>query len=85
MTLETDGITSIRGWWWFLIKSLLFIIIGLVILSRPVEAFVGSGILVSLSMLGIGVSQLLFAITNRNSLAGWGWTLASGIIDLAAG
>ena len=85
MTLETGLVASIRGWWWFLIKGIFFVITGVVILLGPVKAFVGSGMLVCISMLGIGISQLLFAITNRKTLPGWGWTLASGIIDLAAG
>ena len=85
MTLETGLIISIRGWWWFLIKGIFFVITGIVILSGTVEEYVGSGILVCISMLGIGVSQLLFAITNRKVLPGWGWTFASGIIDVAAG
>ena len=85
MTLESDRNASIRGWWWFLIKGIFFVITGIVIFSRPVEAYVGSGILICTSMLGIGISQLLFAVTNRKTFPGWGWTLASGIIDLAAG
>ena len=85
MTLETGLIFSIRGWWWFLIKGLFFVITGIVILLGTVEANIGSGVLVCVSMLGIGTSQLLFAISNRKILPGWGWTFASGVIDLAAG
>ena len=85
MTLETGLIASVRGWWWFLIKGIFFVITGIVILSGPMEAYAGSGILVCIPVLGIGISQLLFAITNRKILPGWSWTLASGIIDLAAG
>ena len=85
MTPETGLIVSIRGWWWFLIKGSFFFITGIIILLGTLEAYVGSGILVCISMLGIGISQLLFAITNRKILPAWGWTLASGIIDLAAG
>jgi uncharacterized membrane protein HdeD (DUF308 family) len=83
--LETGLVVSIRGWWWFVIKGIFFVITGIVILLGSVETYVGSGILVCISMLGIGISQLLFAITNRKILPGWGWTLASGMIDLAAG
>ena len=31
------------------------------------------------------ISQILFAINSRDVLRGWGWTLASGIVDLALG
>jgi len=84
MTPESDGITSIRGWWWFLIKGILFVVTAIAIFPTPVDANAGSGTLICISMLGIGMSQLLFAITNRKNFPGWGWTLASGIIDLAA-
>jgi len=85
MTLETGLIISIRGWWWFLIKGIFFVITGVIILSGTMETYVGSEILVCISILGIGVSQLLFAIINRKILPGWGWTFASGIIDVVAG
>lgn len=84
MTLESEGIVSIRGWWWFLIKATFFVVTGIAILSGPVETYLGSRILAGLGILGIGISQLLFALINRN-MAGWGWTFASGLIDLAAG
>ena len=83
--LETGLVVSVRGWWWFLIKGIFFVITGIVFLLGSVETYVGSGILVCVCMLGIGISQLLFAITNRKILPGWGWTLGSGMIDLAAG
>ncbi len=82
---ETGPVTSIRGWWWFLIKGIFFVSAGIVVFAGRAGASVGSGILVCVSMLGIGMSQLLFAVVNRKNLPGWSWTLGSGIIDLAAG
>ncbi len=35
--------------------------------------------------LASGTLEIIFAISNRKTLAGWGWTLVSGIIDLALG
>ena len=84
MTPGSDGIATIRGWWWFLIKGILFVVTAIAIFPTPVNAYAGSGTLICIAMLGIGISQLLFAITNRKTFPGWGWTLASGIIDLAA-
>ena len=36
-------------------------------------------------MLGSGLAQIFFAIANSDILPGWGWTLTSGIVDLAIG
>ncbi|MDR3712706.1 MAG: DUF308 domain-containing protein [Puia sp.] len=85
MTLVSTAVRSIKNWWWFIIKGILFIIAGVAVLSRPVEGYLGLSVLFSMIILGIGISQLVFSIGNRQSLPGWGWTLASGIIDIAIG
>jgi uncharacterized membrane protein HdeD (DUF308 family) len=85
MTLVSTAIASVKNWWWFIIKGILFIIAGVAVLSRPVEGYVGLSILFSLVILGIGVSELAFSISNRKWLPGWGWTLVSGIIDVVLG
>jgi len=33
----------------------------------------------------VGFAQIAFALGNRDRLSGWGWTLTSGIVDLAIG
>lgn len=84
-TAISTAIGSIKNWWWFIVKGILFIIAGVAVLSQPVEGYVGLSILFSVVILGIGISQLIFSISNRQSLPGWGWTLTSGIIDIAIG
>ena len=85
MTLVSNAIGSIKNWWWFIIKGILFIIAGIAVLSRPVEGYVGLSILFSIIILSIGISQVIFSVSNRKKLPGWGWTLVSGIIDVAVG
>lgn len=80
-TLSTD----IKNWWWFIIKGLLLIITGIAIFSRPLEGYVGLSVLFSMVILGSGFAQIFFAYSNRDALKGWGWTLASGILDLVIG
>ena len=36
-------------------------------------------------MIGCGFSQIFFSTSNSNTLKGWGWILASGILDVALG
>jgi uncharacterized membrane protein HdeD (DUF308 family) len=76
---------NVRNWWWFIIKGLLLIIAGIAIFSRPLEGYVGLSVLFSVVMLGTGLAQIFFASSNSDVLKGWGWTLASGILDVVIG
>jgi len=76
---------AISNWWWFLVKGLLFIVVGVAVLSRPLEGYAGLSILFSVCILGIGLVQIIFSLGSRPHFSGWGWTLVSGIIDLAIG
>jgi len=80
-TLSTD----VKNWWWFIVKGLLLIIAGIAIFSRPLEGYVGLSVLFSIVMLGAGFAQIFFASSNSDVLKGWGWTLASGILDVVIG
>jgi len=85
MTLVSSAISSVRNWWLFAIKGLLLLAAGVAILMRPAEGYVGLSVLFSVVIFCVGFAQIVFALGNRASLSGWGWTLASGIIDLAIG
>jgi uncharacterized membrane protein HdeD (DUF308 family) len=86
MSTIIDSVSEdVRNWWWFLIKGLLFIVAGIAIFYRPAEGYVGLSVLFSVVMLGSGLAQIFFAIANSDILPGWGWTLASGILDLVIG
>jgi uncharacterized membrane protein HdeD (DUF308 family) len=58
---------------------------GIAILAKPAEGYITLSILFSLIMAGTGFSQIVFAISSRHTLKNWGWTLVSGILDLALG
>ncbi len=86
MTTFTDTIRNgLKQWWWFLVIGILSLTTGIAILSKPAEGYLTLSILFSLIMAGTGFSQIAFAISARNDLKGWGWTLASGILDFALG
>ena len=82
--LETVG-SGIKNWWWFLIKGLLLIATGIAIFARPVAGYVGLSILLAIVIISSGVTQIMFATSNKALLKGWGWTFVSGILDLAIG
>ena len=82
--LETVG-SSIKNWWWFLVKGLLLIAAGIAIFARPVAGYAGLSILFTVVIITSGIAQVIFATSNKALLKGWGWTLVSGILDLAIG
>ena len=82
--LETVG-SSIKNWWWFLVKGLLLVAAGIAIFARPVAGYAGLSILFTIVIIISGMAQVIFAISNKALLKGWGWTLVSGILDIAIG
>jgi uncharacterized membrane protein HdeD (DUF308 family) len=82
--LENVG-SSIKNWWWFLVKGLLLIAAGIAIFARPVAGYAGLSILFSIVIIVSGIAQVFFATSNKAFYKGWRWTLASGILDIAIG
>lgn len=76
---------NVKNWWWHLVSGLLFIATGIVIFASPAASYVNLSIVFSILMIGNGFSQIVFSSANSNVLRGWGWTLVSGIIDVALG
>jgi Short repeat of unknown function (DUF308) len=86
MSTILETLTSdVRNWWWFVVKGLLLIIAGVAIFARPLDGYAGLSVLFSMVMLGAGLAQIFFASSNSDVLKGWGWTLASGILDVVIG
>ena len=82
--LDTVG-SSIKNWWWFLVKGILLIAAGVAIFARPVAGYAGLSILFTIVIITSGIAQVIFATSNKALLKGWGWTLVSGIVDIAIG
>ncbi|MBS1656627.1 MAG: DUF308 domain-containing protein [Bacteroidetes bacterium] len=76
---------EIKNWWWFLIVGLISLATGIIIFANPAATYIGLSFLFSLIMAGTGLSQIVFAVSERHSMKNWGWTLVSGILDFALG
>jgi len=74
-----------ENWWWFLVKGLLLIAAGIAIFARPVAGYAGLSILFTIVIISSGITQVIFATSNKALFPGWGWTLVSGILDIAIG
>ena len=78
-----DQITStIKNWWLYLIFGILLIAFSIWVFVTPLESYVGLAFAFSLLVFVNGASHIYFSVSNRKDLDGWGWYLASGIIEL---
>ncbi len=86
MTSVLETITNtVKHWYIPLIIGLLFIILGLYIITVPLQTYLTLSIIFSISFIVLGGLDIYFAIDNRKYLPGWGWNLAIGILSLLIG
>jgi len=73
---------AVKYWWISPIIGLIAIILGFWCIADPLSTLVVIGALFIAGFLVSGIFEIIFAISNKNTLKGWGWTLASGLIDI---
>jgi len=67
-----------------LISAALGIVVGLLLLTRPVGGALSLTLLLIAFFIVEGAVSIMFALDHKRELSGqWGWMLVSGIIDLA--
>ncbi|GAA4296774.1 HdeD family acid-resistance protein [Aestuariibaculum suncheonense] len=76
---------SIKHWYIPLIVGLLFVGLGIYTLVSPVETFLALAFVFSISFMLSGISEIAFAIANKEEMDNWGWNLAFGIMTLLIG
>lgn len=75
---------SIRHWWVFLIRGLLFIIVGVYLTAKPMSGYLALSFLFGLVILLAGIAELLRAYQDRGT-GNRGWHLFAGLIDVLLG
>jgi len=70
------------GFFWSLLTAVLAIVLGLVLLLRPVAGVLTLTLALVVFFVVEGVAAILLAIEHRRHLASWGWVLLSGLVDL---
>ena len=71
------------GFWWSLISAALGVLVGLLLLARPVSGAYSVTLVLIAFFIIEGVASIMFALDHKRELSGrWGWMLASGVIDL---
>jgi uncharacterized membrane protein HdeD (DUF308 family) len=84
--VTTFWMRNAPGFWWSLISAALGVLVGGMLLARPVSgAFSLTIVLVAFFMIE-GIVSIMFALDHKRELSGrWGWMLVSGVIDLVLG
>ncbi|MDB5017540.1 MAG: protein of unknown function rane [Mucilaginibacter sp.] len=82
MEIITYG--GLRHWWVFVLRGVLFILVGIYMLMSPATGFVALGLLFGLVILVAGVTELLHAYRDhgRDSKR---WHLLAGLVEVVLG
>src|ERR1700686_524084 len=68
---------------WNLITAALAVVVGVMLIWRPVEGAISLTLVLAAFFIAEGVFQTVASIAYRHAMAGaWGWMLLSGIADL---
>jgi len=79
------AIDSIKYWYLPLIAGIIFIAAGIYSFAQPSESYVALAFVFSITFIIAGFMDIVFAISNRGELEGWGWHLALGLMTLLVG
>lgn len=70
------------GFAWSLLTAVLAIVLGLVLILRPLAGVLTLTMVLVAFFIIEGIFSIVAAIEHRQNLRSWGWVLFSGIIDL---
>jgi len=73
------------NWWVYVLAGVGLFLLGLWAFSSPGDAFLGLTIYFAVAILFNGAAGLIFALSNRAHLRGWGWLFALGLAEVLAG
>ncbi|PZP44313.1 MAG: hypothetical protein DI598_14680 [Pseudopedobacter saltans] len=76
---------TIKHWYVPAIVGILFIVVGVYLFTTPLETYFSLAVLFGFSFLISGIMEIVFSVSNRNEMEGWGWYLASGVFGTVMG
>ncbi|MGP0094001.1 MAG: HdeD family acid-resistance protein [Xanthobacteraceae bacterium] len=80
MTFLTRGAP---GFWWSLLSAVLAIVVGGLLIARPVSGVLSLTYVLIVFFVVEGVATIMYAVEHRGQYPGrWGWMLVSGIVDV---
>lgn len=76
---------TIKHWYLPLILGIIFIVVGIWALLTPTSTYLSLSVLFSLTFLVTGILEIIYSISFRKQLDGWGWSLVAGILSFIVG
>ena len=76
---------TIKHWYLPLILGILFIAVGIWSIITPASTYLSLSIIFSVTFFVVGLLEIIFSVSYRKQLDGWGWSLASGILSVIIG
>ena len=81
-TLSVWRARAMPGFAWALLTALLAIVLGLILIFRPLAGVLTLTMVLIAFFILEGITAIALAVQHRQHLRSWGWVLFSGIIDL---
>lgn len=75
----------VNNWWVSLLIGILAIILAVLCIAVPDITLVAMTYVFIIAFFISGIIEIVFAVSNRDVLHGWGWSLSEGIIDIVFG
>jgi uncharacterized membrane protein HdeD (DUF308 family) len=73
---------AMPGFAWSLLIAVLAILLGLILILRPIAGVLTLTIWLIVFFIIEGIAAIFLAIEHRRHLSSWGWVLLSGLVDL---
>ena len=73
---------AMPGFFWSLLTAVLAILLGLILVFRPLAGVLTLTIWLIVFFIMEGIAAIFLAIEHRRHLPSWGWVLLSGLVDL---
>ena len=84
--MEKDLLNSVKRtvkyWWVSLLIGVIAVLLGIWCIAAPLTTITVLSALFVAAFFISGIFEIFYAVSNRESLDGWGWSLASGIISV---
>lgn len=73
---------AVKNWWLLALLGILLVLLGLWVFRNPGGTLLGLATFFSIMLFISSISSIVFALTNKETMQGWGRNLAGGIFEL---
>lgn len=73
---------AVKNWWLLALLGICLVLLGFWVFRNPGGTLLGLATFFSIMLFISSISSIVFALTNRETMQGWGRNLAGGIFEL---